>query len=62
MPETPLLARLRDGREIPIMPCNCGHCEAEFFVSAYSEEWEPNFCPYCGIKFVRRVTSLPEGA
>lgn len=49
-----LLARLNDGREIPTKPCNCGHCGNEWFMVALSEEWMPNFCPYCGIRFIRR--------
>lgn len=52
--EPMLLARLNDGRELSIQPCDCGSCGNEFFVPAISEEWMPNYCPYCGIKFVRR--------
>ena len=50
-----LLARLNEGRELPIQPCNCGHCHNEWFMTALSLEWMPNFCPYCGIKFVTKT-------
>ena len=49
-----LLAKLNDGREVRIQPCDCGHCGNEFFVAAISVEWMPSYCPYCGIKFLRR--------
>ena len=49
----PLNARLNDGRILPIESCSCGHCGNEWFMAAYSHEWSPNFCPYCGIKFLR---------
>jgi hypothetical protein len=52
--DPPLLGRLNDGRELPIWPCNCGRCGNEWFMAALSEEWMPSYCPYCGIRFVRR--------
>lgn len=54
MSDPPLLARLQDGRELPAQACDCAHCGNEWFMAAYSEEWMPNYCPYCGIKFVGR--------
>lgn len=54
MDEPQLLARLNDGRELPIEPCHCSHCENEWFMAALSDEWMPNFCPYCGIRFIGR--------
>jgi hypothetical protein len=56
MSDPTLLARLNDGRELPIQPCNCGHCNNEWFMAALSPEWMPSYCPYCGIKFVRKTT------
>jgi len=56
MTEAPLLARLRDHRTVPIQPCNCAHCENEWFMAAYSAEWMPSFCPYCGTAFIGRLT------
>jgi hypothetical protein len=47
-----LLSKMNDGREVPTKPCHCGACDGEFFVPAYSEEWMPSFCCYCGIRFV----------
>lgn len=46
--------KMQDGREVPTNVCNCGHCENEFYVPALSDEWMPSFCPFCGIKFLRR--------
>jgi hypothetical protein len=51
----PLLARLADGRELPVESCHCHHCASEWFMAALSVEWMPNFCPYCGIKFIGRT-------
>jgi hypothetical protein len=51
--DPPILMRYNDGRTVPTRPCHCGHCGNEWFVPAYSDEWMPLFCPYCGIKFRR---------
>ena len=51
----PLLAKLQDGRDIPIEACSCAHCDNEWFMAAYSREWMPSFCPYCGTKFIGRT-------
>jgi DNA-directed RNA polymerase subunit RPC12/RpoP len=53
--EAPIRAVLNDGRTVPCHVCNCAKCGNEFFVPGYSDEWMPNYCPYCGIKFVRRT-------
>jgi hypothetical protein len=50
--DPPMVQRLNDGREIPSTTCHCGHCGNEWFVPALSEEWMPNYCCFCGIKFV----------
>lgn len=55
MSEPTLLGRLNDGRELPIQPCNCGHCDNEWFMAAISPEWMPSYCPYCGIMFLRKT-------
>lgn len=56
MTEASLIARLRDGRCLPIESCSCGTCQNEWFMASLSPEWMPAFCPYCGIKFVRKTT------
>ena len=55
-----ILHRLNDGRTVPTYPCNCGRCGNEWFVPGYSEEWMPSFCPYCGLKFIRRTVGAGE--
>lgn len=50
-----LLARLNNGRDIPVKPCECSHCGNEWFMASYSAEWMPNYCPYCGVKFKGRM-------
>ena len=58
--DPPMVQRLNDGREIPSTTCHCGHCGNEWFVPALSEEWMPNFCCFCGTKFVMLVTDGEE--
>lgn len=38
-------------REDDIFTCVCGDCLNEFAVPGVSEEFKPNFCPYCGESF-----------
>ncbi|HEX2652081.1 MAG TPA: hypothetical protein VHN11_00325 [Xanthobacteraceae bacterium] len=54
MEEPKIYHQLEDGRQVTTNVCNCGQCGNEFYVPAVSEEWMPNFCPFCGIKFLRR--------
>lgn len=56
MPE--LLAKLNDGRDLPVNTCHCGHCDNEWFMVALSDEWMPSHCPYCGTKFKRKAEGL----
>lgn len=53
-PDDTVVARLDDGRELPVRACSCGSCKNEWFMVALSDEWVPSFCPYCGIRFVSR--------
>lgn len=50
--EPALLAKLNDGSQVPVHACDCNHCKNEWFIAALSDEWTPNYCPYCGIKFL----------
>jgi hypothetical protein len=51
MRASPLEIALRNGRKLPVSLGSCGHCFNEWYYSAQSPEWTPNFCPYCGIRF-----------
>ena len=51
-----LLARMNNGEQINISTCTCESCSNEFYVPAISKEYIPNFCPYCGIKFIKGET------
>jgi hypothetical protein len=31
--------------------CNCGRCKNEWWVRC-APEFQPSYCPYCGMKFV----------
>lgn len=53
--EPVLLAILDGGRSVPCHACDCAKCGNEWFVPGYSDEWMPNYCPYCGTKFIRRT-------
>jgi len=44
---------LGDGKQIKVTICNCGECSNEFFIPASSDEYLPDYCPYCGIKFIK---------
>ena len=57
--ESPLKLFLENGRQLPVHQCDCGHCKAEWYVPGLSEEWTPNYCPFCGIKFIRHVVGPP---
>ena len=48
-----LLLKLRNGEQIQCATCNCGSCKNEFFVRNDSSDYIPNYCPYCGIKFIK---------
>jgi uncharacterized CHY-type Zn-finger protein len=50
--ETFVFHRLNDGKQVETKVCTCGHCKNEFYVPALSQEWMPNYCPFCGIKFI----------
>lgn len=52
---TSLRLLLKNGNEIITSTCECGHCKNEFFVKGISDEYIPNFCPYCGIEFIRGI-------
>lgn len=54
MEASPLVLRLNNGRTLPVNTCSCGHCANDWFMTGLSDEWMPNFCPYCGIEFLRR--------
>ncbi len=56
MDETNLIAKLNSGESIPIESCHCYHCSNEWFMAAFSIEWMPSFCPYCGIRFIGSKT------
>ncbi len=51
--EAAVWMKLNDGRNVEVKICTCGECLNEFYVPALSEEWRPNYCPFCGIKFVK---------
>ena len=47
----PVTAVLKDGRKIPISTCECARCENQWFVPAWSDEFFPGWCCYCGMRF-----------
>ena len=50
--KSPLAAKMSNGENIKISTCTCFECGNEFFVRADSDDYIPNYCPYCGIKFI----------
>lgn len=47
------LRLIEEGRNIEFFICRCDECKNEFYVPGNSYDWKPNYCPYCGIKFLR---------
>lgn len=45
------LTRDDDGKEIALSTCRCCACENHWFVLC-APEFQPSYCPYCGIKFL----------
>lgn len=43
-------------RKIQVHVCHCSECSGEFYVPGISTEWQPEYCPFCGIKFIRETT------
>ena len=56
MEDPPILANFNDGHAVPVQPVHCGECGNEWLVPAYSDEWMPSYCCYCGIRFARVTT------
>ena len=54
----PLMIHLKNGRDLPVRLCECGKCKNEFYVQDFKKEWEPMYCPFCGIKFIRASESV----
>lgn len=50
MPKFNMLDRWKDD-SFPIFMCKCANCDNEFAVPGTSNEYIPNFCPYCGKPF-----------
>lgn len=49
---SPLLLKLHKGKTLSLDLCRCSKCENEFFVpSIPNGEGDPNYCPFCGLKF-----------
>ena len=53
--ETIVSVQLQDGRRSPVHVCVCGRCGNEWYTPGLSDEWEPSFCPYCGLQFSYRT-------
>ncbi|MHA2065477.1 MAG: hypothetical protein ACXABY_13975 [Candidatus Thorarchaeota archaeon] len=47
-PDEELYLEWDDGELSPVIRIICTHCSNDFLVWGHSEEWLPNYCPYCG--------------
>ena len=54
-----ITAAMHDGRRIPIATCVCPRCENQWFVPAWSNEFLPGWCCYCGLRFEGVEVSAP---
>ena len=57
-----MLLKLKDGKEYPVSTCTCGRCKNQWYILDISDEFLPDYCCYCGMKFdhSKTVTTVGE--